>query len=122
MTYYVHQIPGRVRIRIPQIRTNPSLAAEIESMLSLVGVKKVEVNPMTGSVTVSYNPQLLDADHLLRALRDAGCYDESRTVTCDDRIQQAAHAAAARAGRAFFGWAVGKALEQSGLSLLAAFI
>lgn len=70
----------------------------------------------------TYNPQMLDSDCLLRVLGERGYYDESRAVTCDEQFKRASHVAAAKAGRVFFGWAVGRALESSGLSLLAAFI
>jgi hypothetical protein len=122
MTYYIHQVPGRLRVRIPQIRKNPHKAAEIEDLLNLKGIEKVAINRVTGSIVAIYNPQMLDSDCLLRVLGERGYYDESRAVTCDEHIRRASHAAATKAGRVFFGWAVGKALESSGLSLLAAFI
>ena len=122
MTYYVHQVPGRMRVRIPQIRQNPYLAAEIESLLELKGVEKVVVNRLTGSVVVGYNPRWVDSNCLLRILIDHGYYDSRQAITCDEHIQRASHGAATRAGRFVFGWAVGKALEASGLSLLAALI
>jgi hypothetical protein len=122
MSYYVHQVPGRVRVRIPEIRNNPYKAAEIENLLNLQGVEKVEINHLTGSVVVMYNPQLLDSEGLLYVLREKGYYDSSRMITCDEHIQRATNVVATKAGRVFFGWAVGKALESSGLSLLAAFI
>ena len=50
------------------------------------------------------------------------CYDSTLVVICDDKIQQASDKAAARVGQAVFGYAVGKALEASGLSLLAMLI
>lgn len=122
MAYYVHQIPGRLRVRIPAIRFNSYVAAEIENLLNLHGVEKVEINHLTGSVVVAYNPQRLDSKELLHILREKGYYDSSRAITCEEHIQRATSAVANKAGRCFFGWAVGKALESSGFSLLAAFI
>jgi len=49
-------------------------------------------------------------------------YDSARAITHDQQIQRVSSIAAARFGRAFFGYAVGKALEASGLPLLAALI
>ena len=122
MSYYVHHVPGRMRVRIPAIRCNPCKAVEIENLLTLQGVEKVEINRLTGSAVVTYNPEALDAQALLDLLSNAGYYDRCRAITCDEKIQQATSVAAAKVGRFFFGWAVGKALESSGLSLLAAFI
>jgi hypothetical protein len=122
MSYYVHQVPGRIRVRIPAIRNNPYKAAEIENLLNLYGVEKVEINHLTGSVVVIHNMELLDSHCLLRILSEKGYYNDRRAITCDEHIQRTTNAVAAKAGRFFFGWAVGKALESSGLSLLAAFI
>ena len=57
-----------------------------------------------------------------RRIRTIGYYDSSLMVTCEDRIQRASDKAAATVGRAMFSYAVGKALEAGGLSLLAALI
>lgn len=65
---------------------------------------------------------MLDSKSLLCVLSEKGYFDSSQAVTCDEQIRKATKVAATKAGRFFFGWAVGKALESSGLSLLAAFI
>jgi hypothetical protein len=122
MSYYVHYVPGRIRVRIPVIRENPYKAFEIKNLLDLKGVEKVEISHLTGSIVVKYNPDMVDSTFLLGALSEKGYFDSRQTITCDDQICKVTRAAAAKAGRFFFGWAVGKALESSGLSLLAAFI
>ena len=51
----VHAIPGRIRLKIPQVRGNSALAAAVEARLSgLAGVRRVEANPVTGSVLVLF--------------------------------------------------------------------
>jgi hypothetical protein len=122
MTYYLHQVPGRIRIRIPAIRHNRSKAAEVKNLFNFDGIEKVEVNHLTGSVVVMFNPEKLNAQFLLDALSEKGYFDKGRAITCDQYINRTTSAAGAKAGRLFFGWAVGKALEANGLSLLAAFI
>jgi Heavy metal associated domain 2 len=122
MSYYVHHVPGRIRVRIPVIRENPYKADEIRNLLDLDGVEKVEINHLTGSIVVKYNPGMLDSKSLLCALSEKGYFDDREAITCDDQIRKVSKVAAAKAGRLFFGWAIGKALESSGLSLLAAFI
>jgi hypothetical protein len=91
-------------------------------LLNLHGVETVEINHLTGSVVVVYNPEVLDSKDLLSVLSEKGYYNDSLKITCDEKIQRATNAVASKAGRFFFGWALGKALESSGLSLLAAFI
>ena len=122
MEYYVHHVPGRLRVRIPAIRKNPRNAAEIQDLLDIYGVDNITVNHLTGSVVVTFDTDLLSPEQLLALLKEKGYYDNCRTVTCDQKLQRASDIAAAKFGRAMFGYAVGKALEASGLSLLAALI
>lgn len=55
-----HYIPGRVRVRISKVKGNASLAEEIRQNFSAIaGIQKVEANPLTGSVLVEYDPQMV---------------------------------------------------------------
>ncbi len=52
-----HAIPGRVRLRIPAIRRDPDLCREVQRQLAALPViRRVEVNPVTGSVLLLYDP------------------------------------------------------------------
>jgi copper chaperone CopZ len=122
MEYYVHYVPGRLRVRLPEIRRNAAKAAEVNCLLDIYGVDHVKVNHLTGSVVVTFDPSLTDKDELLVLLKEKELFDGSRAITCDEKIQRASNKAASKFGRAIFGYAVGKALESSGFPLLAAFI
>lgn len=122
MEYYVHHVPGRLRVRIPALRSNPRYASDIQCLLDIYGVENIKVNHLTGSVVVFFDTALITPQQLLDLLKEKGYYDSSLMVTCDDKIRRASDKAAAKVGRALFGYAVGKALEASGLSLLAALI
>ena len=122
MEYYVHHVPGRLRVRIPQIRKNGHSAKKVQCLLDIYGVDNLSVNHLTGSVVVNFDPGLTSADQLLSVLKANGLYDNTQAITCDEQIQRASQKAASKFGRAVFGYAVGKALESSGLPLLAAFI
>ncbi|HMB05675.1 MAG TPA: hypothetical protein VKP69_18310 [Isosphaeraceae bacterium] len=51
----LHATPGRIRLRIPEVKSNPALAREIQKQISgYQGVRRVEANPITGSVLVLY--------------------------------------------------------------------
>jgi Heavy metal associated domain 2 len=51
----LHATPGRIRLRIPEVKSNPALAREIQEQISgYRGVRRVEANPITGSVLVLY--------------------------------------------------------------------
>jgi hypothetical protein len=54
----VHAIPGRVRLKIVYLRDNPELARELrERLVSVQGIRRVEANPLTGSLLVLYDPE-----------------------------------------------------------------
>jgi hypothetical protein len=58
----IHTLPGRVRVRLPRLKGNASLAGEVERTLTaLAGVHHVETSTTTGSVLVLYEPRLLEA-------------------------------------------------------------
>ncbi len=53
----LHHLPGRLRLRLAALRRNPDLAARLRSSLAaLPGLAGVDVNPLTGSVLVHYDP------------------------------------------------------------------
>jgi hypothetical protein len=53
----LHAIPGRIRLRVPEIKGNPARAREVEQQVGrLKVVRRIEVSPITGSVLVTYDP------------------------------------------------------------------
>jgi cation-transporting ATPase I len=66
----LHNIPGRLRVHLPAWSgTGPR---KIEKHLRRTrGVRRVEANPVTANVLISYNPAVLTPDVLLDAVRDA---------------------------------------------------
>jgi hypothetical protein len=55
--YVAHQIPGRVRLRIPAAKGRPDLLREIVAAAgSVSGIKSVEGNPVTGSLVIHHAP------------------------------------------------------------------
>lgn len=122
MEYYIHHVPGRLRVRIPEIRRNPKTVGVVQSLLDIYGVDDIKVNHLTGSIIVKFDPQITSAEKLLKLLNENELFDSTRAITCDQKIQRVSDRAASKFSRAVFGYAVGKALEARGLSLLAAFI
>jgi hypothetical protein len=54
-----HQVPGRVRMKIPAGKGNPDLLKQISEIFGIIpGIEEITVNPTTGSVVLHY-----DADH-----------------------------------------------------------
>ena len=123
MGYYLHVVPGRVRVKIPIIKGDERKAQDIESNLAnLIGIQSVSANSLTGSIVVCYDSNLTDSDDILQALKRQGYFDETKVMTNDQYIQNAASKVGQSIGRALFGLAIEKAFEGSGLSILAALI
>ncbi len=55
MTAYVHHVPGRLRVRSASIKRNEDRARTARRALrTQPGVRRVETNPLTGSITIRY--------------------------------------------------------------------
>ena len=47
--HVAHQVPGRVRMKIPSAKGNPELLEEMKQTLSVIpGIEEVIINPATG--------------------------------------------------------------------------
>jgi hypothetical protein len=126
MNYYMHHVPGRLRIKIPHIKGKPSKDTEIRQLLSkLDGLEKVSVNIVTGSVVFYYDSDQLQPWQILSALEELRYIDPTNQIPHHSpaySIGTTGSKAGDALGRVFFGWAVGKALERTGLSFLTALI
>lgn len=123
MKYYVHQVPGRLRIKIPSLRSSAEQAQKIQGVLEeLNGVESAAANPVTGSVLVLYDRETVDSEEILEALEDRGYLDKSSILSSQDQDSGSFSRHQEVIGKALFGWAVGKALENTGLSFLTALI
>jgi hypothetical protein len=57
-TQVTHFLPGRLRVKSGKIKNNLVFARQVERTLTgLQGIRRVEANPVTGSVLVLYDPQ-----------------------------------------------------------------
>ena len=74
MSIYQHVLHGRLRIKVSEVKRQPQQAAEVEQALrQLDGVREVQANPMTGSVLVLFQPELVSPEHIVRTLQSLGC-------------------------------------------------
>ena len=56
-----HCLPGRVRVKVLHLKSNPQAAQRLNRMAaSIKGVKKVEANSVTGSMVVHYDKDSVD--------------------------------------------------------------
>jgi cation transport ATPase len=59
-----HSIPGRVRLKVPNVKENPELVDQIKQMFNAIpGIEEVTVNPTTGSVVLHYDTDHHDTFH-----------------------------------------------------------
>jgi hypothetical protein len=69
MRQYIHHVAGRLRLKFPQLKNRPSLVATTEAaILKLRGVTSAEVNIITGSLLIRYDPRNTNSEILLAAL------------------------------------------------------
>jgi hypothetical protein len=123
MNCYFHNVPGRLRVKIPTLKGRSGRISAVEDLLSnLHGTEDIRTNPLTGSVVINYDPDLLDSEQIIRLLIEHRYFDESNAITHDQAVQNAAADAGFKIGKVVFGWAVSKTLEANGLSMLAAII
>ncbi len=59
-----HQVPGRVRMKIPAGKGNPELLQQISEVFGVIpGIEEITVNPTTGSVVLHYDADRHDEFH-----------------------------------------------------------
>ena len=123
MRCYVHNVPGRLRVKIPLIKYRPYTAQKAQKLLSGIdGIDNSTVNTVTGSLVVHYNPDIVQPDQLMALFEEHGYMDASQAVPNERNLPKAASKAGERLGRAVLGWAIGRILEANGMSFLAALI
>jgi hypothetical protein len=59
-----HQVPGRVRLKIPSAKGNAELLRQISETFGVIpGIEQIIVNPTTGSVVLHYDADRHDEFH-----------------------------------------------------------
>jgi hypothetical protein len=91
MTYYIHNIPGRLRIKSPVVKHDTDAATEMVRLLEAsIGVRSVSVSAITGSCLIHYDPAMTGPDALVLVLSRRGFFDPSMAITNDDYIRNGA--------------------------------
>jgi hypothetical protein len=123
MGFYVHHTPGRLRVKIPTLQHKPYRCNTLRNHFATwEGIQDIQIRPLTGSLTVQYDPDLISPERILDLLKAQYGFDENLSIDNDEIIRNSATRATQAVGRALFGWGVGRALEANGLSLLASLI
>ena len=91
MSYYLHHIPGRMRVKSPVVKGKKRVADEVLSLLKGIdGIGNVDVNLTTGSLLISYDPEQVKKDDIVYALHGNGYFDPSKATTNDQYMHNAA--------------------------------
>ena len=62
--HIAHQVPGRVRMKIPAAKGNPELLEQMKQTLAVIpGIEEVIINPDTGSLVLHYDTDKHDEFH-----------------------------------------------------------
>ena len=78
---YIHHIPGRVRVRMPELKANAKGAQEFQAVMQQIpGVASVEINLLTGSVLVHYDGSSATAGLLHNLLQRHGAWPTSKVA------------------------------------------
>jgi hypothetical protein len=70
--YILHRVPGRTRLRLPQLKWNVPLANNLKERLAIIpGITGVETSTVTGSAVFYYQPRELCQPSAQQALQEA---------------------------------------------------
>jgi hypothetical protein len=127
MSCYLHHVPGRIRIKIPDIKGKPFYAQELEKKLKdIPGVYLVSVTSLTGSVLAYYDERSTDASAITDVVSRETGVDLSKASPSDTYVDEArsktGQMVGVTIGKAALGIAIGQIFEGSPLALLAAVI
>jgi len=123
MSYYVHHVPGRLRVKSPWVKGDSTVAQEVEGLLRRkAGVRSAAVNTVTGSVLVNYDPSIIGSQDLLRVFNEKGYFDPSQVMNSDQYVRGKISQTGKVLGKAILGLVLEKTFEGSPLTLLTALI
>ncbi len=123
MPYYVHDVPGRLRIKIPTLKRNVHEARKLETLLGMMeGVSAVSVNRMTGSMLIKYDTSVTHSSEIFGVLKRGRYIDAKKVTPSVKKIDRDLRKFGRFASKALVGIVLDRALEGSPLSFLTAFI
>jgi copper chaperone CopZ len=114
LNQYSHHIPGRLRVRVGAAKRNAQNARALQMEIQgMHGVTSVEVNLLTGSILVRYDPDACDTRALLSFFDPWGHKDLSDYDKLRDRIGEKVAITVA-------GYLIEVAVERAALALISA--
>jgi copper chaperone CopZ len=123
MNYQLHELPGRLRVKIPMLKRNETAAQKVQTFLEEVtGISSASANALTGSVVIKFDPRVISSREIVTILTQEGYIDLAKIIAGKPHNADGFSKIGALASRALLGLAVEKTFEGSALSLLTVFI
>ncbi len=120
MSYYMHNVPGRLRVKTSMIKGKQNMADQVLMVLRPVeGVTSVTASTVTGSILINYDEKTVSSRRILQVLAEYNIFDHTRATTHDQYVHRAASKVSKSLGKVALGAALDAAFEGSALSLLA---
>lgn len=121
--YYIHCVTGRIRIKTPEIKNNRYKAEAVKQTLNaMIGVYVNDINILTGSILVHYNPSAVNSEKIIDRLEKTGYFNSSLSISNDEYVKSAATKAGNFAAKTIFGAALDTVFAGSPLSMVTVFI
>jgi copper chaperone CopZ len=118
----IHHVPGRLRIRVREVKGNVAKAHSIERALAAFpGVKDVASNIRIGSVVVHYDPETASVSSVLSAL-NVDCVMPAHSPRLERGRNIVREEIAKKVASVVLGMLIEKAMQRSLLMLLAAIL
>lgn len=119
MVNYIHDLPGRLRVKSAAIKRNPREAERIRSAVAAMqGVMSVDVNLRTGSVTIDYLYGATSSHRILGFFQLMGF----GMPAAHGRPRQVLAQAGERFAKAAAGAVIDRLVERSAVALIAALL
>lgn len=122
MLEYVHHVPGRLRLKISELRHRRSAAEAEASVAAIAVVKSAVANPTTGSLIIIYDRQQTSIGDLWESLRAQGYVPCLRPEPVEIGFSAMADPGASRYGRAIVSALLEAAVQHSAQILLRALL
>jgi copper chaperone CopZ len=123
MSYHMHELPGRLRVKIPMLKRNETAAQKVQNFLEeITGISSASTNALTGSIVIKFDPTVISSREIVTILTQEGYIDLAKVIAGKPHNADGLSKVGALASKALLGLAVEKTFEGSALSFLTVFI
>jgi copper chaperone CopZ len=117
--FYIHNVPGRVRIISEVIKRNPQAADKVRMCLStLAGIGVVHISLTTGSMLIHYNPKAITVADIVAMLERNGNFDRTRAISNDQYFRNGLSRVGTTAVKTVIKTFIGRTMGSTFLSFL----